>query len=71
MDGWRARMAARLLKSAADRAIYAVPGEKTTRVCKLAWSVVEVASEAEGLCVTRKLLVDIITKGFAAEQMLR
>ena len=73
VDKWRARVAARHVLDAADRALFVCPGEDTAAICRLAWEAVDLASEATGALppCTRDLLVCVVRTTFAAEQLLR
>ena len=45
VDGWRARVATRHVREAADRALYVCPGNDTATIYRLAWKAVNLASE--------------------------
>ena len=73
MEAWRARAAARHVRFAANKALYALPGEDTAAICRLAWEAVDLAAEAtkaDGLC-PRHILLRVLRTTFAAEQLVR
>ena len=73
VDKWRAMVAARHVREAADRALYVCPGNDTAAICRLAWEAVDLASEATRALphCARELLVCVVRTTFAAEQLLR